>query len=203
MYLVLHAQNYYWNGRMSSLVTRVNRRILIIDDTPSVHESFSKALGLPASAKVGLASTEEALFGSAAVTSVQVFKLDSAFQDQETLAKVELALEGNQLYAIAFIDNASPDPARATTLRAIISFARDVGIGMIVEGVQTQEQQTSPMSTGSPMKAHGYCFKAVSGKRPVGGTNIDGDGRQHHAPPPADAATLAIEDSHRPLEVAR
>jgi sensor c-di-GMP phosphodiesterase-like protein len=32
---------------------------------------------------------------------------------------------------------------------------------MTVEGVETQEQQTSLISTGLPMNAQGYCFKAV------------------------------------------
>jgi ribose transport system substrate-binding protein len=76
MCLVLHARFYYWNGRMSSLVTRVNRRFLIIGDTSSVHESFRETLGLAAYAKDGLASAEEALFGSAAVAFI-----DSASRD--------------------------------------------------------------------------------------------------------------------------
>jgi diguanylate cyclase (GGDEF)-like protein/PAS domain S-box-containing protein len=68
--------------------------------------------------------------------------------------------------AQAFINSASRDPASATTLRAIINFARDVGIGIIAEGVETQEQRTSLMSTGSPMNAQGYFFsKAVSSQQ--------------------------------------
>jgi diguanylate cyclase (GGDEF)-like protein/PAS domain S-box-containing protein len=68
--------------------------------------------------------------------------------------------------AQAFIDSASRDPASATTLRAIINFARDVGIGIIAEGVETQEQRTSLMSTGSPMNAQGFYFsKAVSSQQ--------------------------------------
>jgi hypothetical protein len=164
MCLVLHARFYYWNGRMSSLVTRVNRRILVIGDTPSVREIVRKALGLAANAKDGLASAEEALFGSAAV---------------------------------AFIDSASRDPVSATTLR--ISSVSPVGIGMTVEGVETQEQQTSLISAGLPMNAQGYCFKAVSGQHAaqllmvMAGSIV---------PPPA-TDTLAIENSHRPVEVAR
>jgi hypothetical protein len=70
MCLVLHARFYYWNGRMSSLVTRVNRRILIIGDTSSDRENFRETLGLAAYVKDGLASAEEALFGSAAVALI-------------------------------------------------------------------------------------------------------------------------------------
>jgi EAL domain-containing protein (putative c-di-GMP-specific phosphodiesterase class I) len=68
--------------------------------------------------------------------------------------------------AQAFIDSAAQDPASATTLRAIINFARDVGIGIIAEGVETQEQRSSLMATGSPMNAQGYFFsKAVSSQQ--------------------------------------
>ena len=84
MCLVLHARFYYWNGRISNLVTRVNRCIMVIGDTSSVREIFRETLDLAAYAKDSWASAEEALFGSAAV---------------------------------AFIDSASRDPARATFLR--------------------------------------------------------------------------------------
>ncbi len=68
--------------------------------------------------------------------------------------------------AQAFIDTAAHDAASATTLRAIINFARDVGIGIIAEGVETQEQRTSLMATGSPMNAQGYYFsQAVSSQQ--------------------------------------
>ncbi len=60
--------------------------------------------------------------------------------------------------AQAFIDTAAHDTASATTLRAIINFARDVGIGIIAEGVETQEQRSSLMATGSPMNAQGHYF---------------------------------------------
>ncbi|QAY87906.1 EAL domain-containing protein [Pseudomonas arsenicoxydans] len=68
--------------------------------------------------------------------------------------------------AQAFIDTAAQDPACANTLRAIINFAREVGIGIIAEGVETQEQRSSLMATGSPMNAQGYFFsKAVSSQQ--------------------------------------
>ena len=78
MCLVLHARFYYWNGRMSSLVTRVNRRILIIGDTSSDRENFRETLGLAAYAKDGLASAEEALFGSAAMAFIDSTSRDPA-----------------------------------------------------------------------------------------------------------------------------
>ena len=93
---------------MSSLVTCVNRRILIIDDTPSIHEDFRKTLGPAASPENGWASAEEALFGSTAAAVVQGFELDSAFQGLEALGKVEAALAKDLPYAMAFIDMRMP-----------------------------------------------------------------------------------------------
>ncbi|WP_150645227.1 putative bifunctional diguanylate cyclase/phosphodiesterase [Pseudomonas fluorescens] len=98
--------------------------------------------------------------------------------------------------AQAFIDSATRDPASATTLRAIINFARDVGIGIIAEGVETQEQRTSLMSTGSAMNAQGYYFsKAVSSQQAaqllIAGSII---------PPAVDTASLVLEDLPRPSE---
>jgi diguanylate cyclase (GGDEF)-like protein/PAS domain S-box-containing protein len=99
--------------------------------------------------------------------------------------------------AQAFIDTASRDPASATTLRAIINFARDVGIGIIAEGVETQEQRTSLMSTGSPMNAQGFYFsKAVSSQQAaellMAGSIVPA--------PLADAASSAAQVLSRPPE---
>jgi len=60
-----------------------------------------------------------------------------------------------------FLDSASDDPENASTLRAILNFARDVGIGIIAEGVETQEQRTTLMSSGGPMQAQGHYFSTV------------------------------------------
>jgi len=68
--------------------------------------------------------------------------------------------------AQSLINHATQDVESATTLRAIINFAREVGIGIIAEGVETQEQRHSLMATGSPMTAQGYYFsKAVDSHR--------------------------------------
>lgn len=71
---------------------------------------------------------------------------------------------------------------------------------MTVEGVETQEQQTSLISAGLPMNAQGYCFKAVSGQHAAQLLMVAGS---ILPPPPTDAATLAIEDSHRLVKVAK
>lgn len=93
---------------MSSPASRANRRVLIIDDTSSIHEDFKKILGSVACTEDALASAEEALFGSAPTVAMDPFELDSALQGQEGLAKVELALAQGHPYAMAFIDMRMP-----------------------------------------------------------------------------------------------
>ncbi|MBV6752475.1 EAL domain-containing protein [Pseudomonas chlororaphis] len=92
---------------MSSLGARANRRILIIDDTPSIHEDFRKTL-CPDEVEDHLQMAEQALFGDTIASKVECFELDSAFQGQEGLAKVEQALLQGQPYAMAFIDMRMP-----------------------------------------------------------------------------------------------
>lgn len=92
---------------MSSASERANRRILIIDDTPSIHVDFRKIL-CPENLEDDLQSAELALFGDSLNRQEQPFDLDSAFQGQEGLAKVEQALLRGQPYAMAFIDMRMP-----------------------------------------------------------------------------------------------
>jgi diguanylate cyclase (GGDEF)-like protein/PAS domain S-box-containing protein len=54
------------------------------------------------------------------------------------------------------------DPNRAATLRAILTIARELNIGVIAEGVETREQREQLMLTGGTSHAQGYFFsKAV------------------------------------------
>lgn len=87
--------------------TRANRRILIVDDTASIHEDFRKILGADTHAEPSLDSLEETLFGTPAAPR-QVFELDSAYQGQEALALVSQALAANAPYAMVFIDMRMP-----------------------------------------------------------------------------------------------
>ncbi|MDM8348799.1 EAL domain-containing protein [Pseudomonas sp. sp1636] len=84
-----------------------NRRILVVDDTPAIHQDFCKILGTGLDREAALASAEAALFGDAQVQR-QAFELDSAYQGQEALALVIAALEQNRAYAMAFIDMRMP-----------------------------------------------------------------------------------------------
>lgn len=91
---------------------RTNRRILIIDDTPSIHEDFRKILGPETEGEEPegeetLASAEEALFGTLQVDRL-TFQLDSAYQGREALDLVKCALAEGRPYAMAFTDMRMP-----------------------------------------------------------------------------------------------
>lgn len=87
-----------------------NRRILVIDDNPAIHEDFRKILG-PVDAELAdeLGAAETALFGDALeVTRTLSFEIDSAFQGQEGLEKVRAAVAAGTPHAVAFIDVRMP-----------------------------------------------------------------------------------------------
>lgn len=83
----------------------INRRILLIDDTRSIHEDFAKILAAPAADD--LADTEALLFGGSRRADAG-FELASAFQGQEGLARLDAALAEGRPYAMAFVDMRMP-----------------------------------------------------------------------------------------------
>ncbi|OHC27136.1 MAG: diguanylate cyclase [Pseudomonadales bacterium RIFCSPLOWO2_12_59_9] len=92
---------------MNGSVNIGNRRILVIDDTPSIHQDFRKILGANSDSEAALAASEASLFG-AIPTVHQAFELDSAYQGEEALSMVKQALLENRPYAMAFIDMRMP-----------------------------------------------------------------------------------------------
>jgi len=86
---------------------RANRRILIVDDSASIHEDFRKILCADPNGEPSMDSLEEPLFGTAPVLR-QAFELDSAYQGQEALALVNQALAADAPYAMVFIDMRMP-----------------------------------------------------------------------------------------------
>jgi diguanylate cyclase (GGDEF)-like protein/PAS domain S-box-containing protein len=64
--------------------------------------------------------------------------------------------------AQSFIDNTDADPERAAIIRAIISIARELHIGVIAEGVETEAQRGLLAATGSIARAQGHF---ASGKK--------------------------------------
>jgi diguanylate cyclase (GGDEF)-like protein/PAS domain S-box-containing protein len=68
--------------------------------------------------------------------------------------------------AQSFINSADAYPERASMIRAIIKIARELNIGVIAEGVETEEQRALLASTGSTTHAQGYFFsEAVAAAR--------------------------------------
>ncbi|MGL6245349.1 putative bifunctional diguanylate cyclase/phosphodiesterase [Pseudomonas sp.] len=92
---------------MKTSSVQTNRRILIIDDTPSIHQDFRKILGPDSDDERTLAGTEEALFGTLKPERL-TFQLDSAYQGQEALELVKRARAEGRPYAMVFTDMRMP-----------------------------------------------------------------------------------------------
>ncbi|MEZ6003527.1 MAG: hybrid sensor histidine kinase/response regulator [Planctomycetota bacterium] len=88
----------------------MDHRILIVDDNVSIHEDFKKILTAAAGADPGaLQDARNAFFGEVeAAEAVPNFRLDSAFQGQEALAKVKEAIAAGDPYSMAFVDVRMP-----------------------------------------------------------------------------------------------
>ncbi|AZD30523.1 Sensory box/GGDEF family protein [Pseudomonas chlororaphis] len=97
-----------WSTTMMASAERTNRRILIVDDTASIHEDFRKILAAADAPEDSLSDAEAALFGTPVSAALEHFFLDSAFQGREALNMVQAALERNAPYAMAFIDMRMP-----------------------------------------------------------------------------------------------
>ena len=92
---------------MSSL-GEINRRILVVDDNPAIHSDYRKAICGDA-VSFQWAAVEAEIFGTAPAQASRLpFELDSAYQGEEALAKLETALAEGRPYAMAFIDMRMP-----------------------------------------------------------------------------------------------
>lgn len=85
-----------------------NRRILLIDDTPSIHDDFRKILMPPVEANQLLDDMESALFGDTTKAQAQVFELHSAYGGEEGLGLLTTAMTQQRPYALAFVDMRMP-----------------------------------------------------------------------------------------------
>jgi signal transduction histidine kinase/chemotaxis response regulator CheB len=87
-----------------------NRRILIVDDNRAIHDDFRKILApMPAAAAMRLAEQEREFFETPAMPTFNAaFEIDSAFQGQEALRRVEQAVAAKRPYALAFVDVRMP-----------------------------------------------------------------------------------------------
>ncbi|POA26924.1 MULTISPECIES: bifunctional diguanylate cyclase/phosphodiesterase [unclassified Pseudomonas] len=92
---------------MKPSLAPTNRRILIIDDMPSIHQDFRKILSPDLPDEQSLAGTEELLFGTEQRVR-PTFLLDSAYQGEEALELVKRAQAEGRPYALAFTDMRMP-----------------------------------------------------------------------------------------------
>ena len=86
-------------------------RILIVDDTPSIHEDFRKILTLPKEIGVDLDEMADSLFGRTeqdAVYKTIDYELNSAFQGEEALQMIESAEAEGRGYSLVFMDVRMP-----------------------------------------------------------------------------------------------
>jgi EAL domain-containing protein (putative c-di-GMP-specific phosphodiesterase class I) len=60
-----------------------------------------------------------------------------------------------------YISRAVDRPEVAATVRAIIHLARELGIGVIAEGVETEQQRSLLVSTGATTRAQGNLFSVA------------------------------------------
>jgi two-component system, cell cycle sensor histidine kinase and response regulator CckA len=94
---------------MNNLPADKNRRVLVMDDNPAIHDDFRKILSPATASAVALTAKEMALFGeSPGASSPTQFEVDSACQGQEGLLLVKKALEAGLPYALAFVDVRMP-----------------------------------------------------------------------------------------------
>lgn len=85
------------------------RRILIIDDNPSIHDDFRKILIKRETQDAGLKDMEYALFGTQRKAMAPAsFEIDCATQGKEGLDLAEQAKAEGRPYALAFVDGRMP-----------------------------------------------------------------------------------------------
>jgi CheY-like chemotaxis protein len=87
-----------------------NRRLLLVDDHRPIHDDFHSILNNRGVASERLGELESTFFGDAVLPSLLLPKYDmeSAFQGQEALSKVEASLKAGHPYALGFIDVRMP-----------------------------------------------------------------------------------------------
>jgi two-component system, NtrC family, sensor kinase len=88
-------------------------RILVVDDTPSIHDDFRKILDRGNQPSQALRELEATLLGDEVKTPTSPleppeFDIDSAYQGQEALNAIVEAREAGRPYALAFIDVRMP-----------------------------------------------------------------------------------------------
>jgi len=91
-------------------MTQAQRKILIVDDNPAIHEDFRKVLARPSASD--LDGLESALFGTPELEPYRrpgiSYELDSAYQGLDGVERVRGAKQRDQPYALAIVDMRMP-----------------------------------------------------------------------------------------------
>jgi EAL domain-containing protein (putative c-di-GMP-specific phosphodiesterase class I) len=100
--------------------------------------------------------------------------------------------------AQSFVDRSTSDPECAATIRAIVNFARDIGISVIAQGVaETEQQRHQSTSADTKTQSHGFPFsKAV-------GADRAGDLLRHSRVSPTPLAGGNASAHHAPVRCSR
>ncbi len=87
-----------------------NRRVLIVDDNEAIHCDFRKIIASSSRLGSDVDSAAAALFDDRATPPMANagFDVDSAFQGQDALARVEQSIQEGRPYAVAFVDVRMP-----------------------------------------------------------------------------------------------
>jgi diguanylate cyclase len=86
----------------------LNRRILVVDDNPSIHDDFRSILQFDTESEA-LERARSALFGDASLIQAhEPFHVDCADQGQVALDLVQAANNAGRPYAVAFVDMRMP-----------------------------------------------------------------------------------------------
>ncbi len=93
------------------MIMENKNRILIVDDTPSIHDDFKKILCNSVNINNGLDDMAEDLFGGTSQDELYEqldYEVDSAFQGEEAIRMVEKAEKENRGYSLVFMDVRMP-----------------------------------------------------------------------------------------------
>lgn len=94
---------------MTKSAAVANRRVLVVDDNPAIHDDFLKILGGRPEAGTDLMAAEAILLGETPPAAArQRFEIDTALQGQEGVELVSRALNDGRPYAMAFVDMRMP-----------------------------------------------------------------------------------------------
>src|SRR5919201_7152745 len=93
---------------MTTVGSPANRRILVIDDNPAIHQDFRRILQ-PSVEALALLEARTALFHDVPRQAPpQGFEVACADQGQAGLAMVQQAIRHGRPYAVAFVDMRMP-----------------------------------------------------------------------------------------------